>query len=69
MKKTLWLLSIFPIIITFTIIYYFIYRNDKHLIYTKEFEKEGKPWKYVLISFGVLIVCVLFFIFSLKVAV
>ena len=56
-------------IITLVIIYYFIYRNDKYLIYVKKFEKEGKSWKYVLISFGFLIACVLFFIFSLKVAV
>jgi hypothetical protein len=59
----------FLMIVAYGINYYFIDRKDKHLIYAKEFEKEGKPWKYILISFGFMIAYILFFIFSLKVAV
>lgn len=44
-----------------------MYKKDKYMIYIKDFEKEKKTWKYVIISFLFLIVCVLLFMFSVKI--
>lgn len=65
-NKLLWV-GLFIIIIVLITTYYLVYKKDKYMIYIKDFEKEKKTWKYVIISFLFLIVCVLLFMFSVKI--